>query len=190
MSPLKLKVIFIPGNGGGTVEDNWFPWLKRALEKLGLKVIAQNFPDSDLARASYWLPFLKKLGADKNTILIGHSSGAIAAMRYAQNHKLFGSVLVGANYTDLGDTKEKLSGYYDSPWNWSAIKRNQKFIIQFHSTDDPYIPVSEARYVHQHLNSDYFEFTNQGHFGYPKPKLTFPEIIAIVKKKLALYGKN
>ena len=34
-----IKAIFIPGNGGGSTKDNWFPYLKTELEKLGLEVI-------------------------------------------------------------------------------------------------------------------------------------------------------
>lgn len=69
-----MKAIFLPGNGGGSPKDNWFPYLQRELEKLNIEVIVEELPDSQLARAAYWLPFLKKLHADKNTILIGHSS--------------------------------------------------------------------------------------------------------------------
>ena len=84
-----MNVIFIPGNGGGTVRDNWFPYLKNELEKLGIEVIARDFPDPIAARENIWLPFLEnELKADENTILIGHSSGAVAAMRYAENHRL------------------------------------------------------------------------------------------------------
>jgi len=183
----KLKIVFIPGNGGGDINapDGWFPYLKREFEKIGVKVVSQNFPDPILARKKYWLPFLEKLGADENTILIGHSSGAVAAMRYAENHPILGSVLVSGEYTDLGMESEKVSGYYDQPWNWEAIKKNQKWIIQFHSTDDPFIPIEEARFIHQKLNSEYFEYTDQEHFGYPTPKLEFPEIIEKVREKLA-----
>ncbi len=187
-----MKVIFIHGNGGGTAEDNWFPYLKTEFEKMGLTVIAQTFPDNNLARASFWLPFLEKLGADENTIIIGHSSGATAAMRYAENHKLLGSILIGACYTDLGDPNEKASGYYDQPWDWQGIKQNQKFIAQFHSLDDPYIPISQAHYIRDHLASDYYEFTNRGHFMLDQnsANIKFPEVVKIVKEKLTLYGKN
>lgn len=179
-----IKAIFIPGNGGGTPKDNWFPYLKKELEKLGITVIDQNFPDSDLARAKYWLPFLKQLGADENTILAGHSSGAIAAMRYAENNKILGSVLVGSYHTDLGNENEKASGYFDKPWEWEKIKNNQKWIIQFSSTDDPWIPIAEPRYIHEKLDSDYHEFTDQGHFGGDYHKPEFPELIDAIKKHL------
>ena len=178
------KIIFLSGNGGGTPRDNWFPFVKEELTKLGLHVIDRDFPDNDIARAKYWLPFIKELGADGQTILVGHSTGAIASMRFAENNKILGSVLVAGYYTDLNDVKEKESGYFDSPWSWDAIKKNQKWIIQFSSTDDPWIPIEEARFVHEKLRTDYHEFTDQGHFGWQPKKETFPELVAAIKNHL------
>lgn len=43
----------------------------------------------------------------------GHSSGAEAAMRFAETHHVKGLVLVSACVTDLGDENERLSGYYN-----------------------------------------------------------------------------
>jgi hypothetical protein len=118
-----IKVILIPGNGGGSPNDNWFPSVQNELESQGVQVIADEFPDNDQARSNIWLPFLlNELGADENTILVGHSTGAIAAMRLAEISPILGSVLVGAYHTDLKIEKEKLSGYFDQPWNWDKIK--------------------------------------------------------------------
>ncbi len=182
----KLKIILIHGNGGGTNQDHWFPWVKIELQKLDLKVLSPNFPDPIKARAKYWLPYLKnELKADKNTIIIGHSSGAVAALKYAEKNQLFGSILIGCNHTDLGDQFEKQSGYFNTPWQWSKIKQNQNWIIQFASIDDPYIPIKEPRFIHKKLNSDYHEYKDQGHFGSPdQSKKQFPEIIKIIKQKL------
>jgi predicted alpha/beta hydrolase family esterase len=142
-----IRAILIHGNGGGKPTDNWLPYLQLELEKMGIKVESPQFPDADLARASYWIPFLKdNLKADDKTIIIGHSSGAIAAMKFAEKNRILGSVLVGAYHTDLGFEKEKLSGYFDTPWDWNAIKKNQQWIIQFAGFNDPWIPISEARY--------------------------------------------
>lgn len=178
------KVILIHGNGGGTGEDNWFPYVKKELEKAGIEVLNPTFPDNKLARAEYWLPFIKELGADENTILIGHSSGAIAAMRFAEKNQILGSVLVGGYYTNLGDEGEEQSGYFDSEWNWKKIKNNQKFIIQFNSKDDPWIPISEARCIHEKLNTEYYETETDGHFGGDKEYLEFPKLIEVLKTKL------
>ncbi len=181
----KIKIIFLHGNGNSTPHDNWFPYVKEALEKEGFTVVARQFPDAQLARASSWLPFLKnELLADENSILVGHSSGALASMRFAEQNKILGSVLVGAMHTDLGIESERLSGYFDTPWKWDAIKKNQQWIIQFASTDDPWIPIEEPRFVHQKLGSEYYEFTNQGHFGGDYYKQTFPELVNALKGKL------
>lgn len=176
-----MKIVLVHGNGGGTGEDNWFPEVKRELEKLGHQALSPTFPDNQVAHENIWLPYLKdELKADENTILIGHSSGGVAALRYAEQHKILGSVIVSANYTDLGDATEKASGYYAHPWDWEKIKANQKWILQFASTDDPYIPIAEARFIHERVGSEYFEFTDRGHFMMP----SFPQLIQkLVAKK-------
>lgn len=180
-----LRAVLIHGNGGGKPTDNWLPYLKTELGKLGIIAEAPQFPDADLARASYWIPFLKDtLKVDAETIIIGHSSGAIAAMRFAENNQLFGSVLVGAYHTDLGYETEKLSGYFSKPWDWNAIRRNQRWIIQFASTNDPWIPIEEARTVRDNLMPEYHESTFQGHFGGDYYKETFPEALEAIKAKL------
>lgn len=53
ISDKQLKAILLHGNGGSTVDDNWFPYAKLELEKLGLNVISKTFPDNKLARQEY-----------------------------------------------------------------------------------------------------------------------------------------
>lgn len=175
------QVILIHGNGGSTAGDIWLPYLERELSALGLAVINRTFPDNVRARAKYWLPFLEELGANEQTILIGHSSGAVAAMRYAETHRLFGSVLVSVCHTDLGDGGEAASGYYRAPWQWAQIKNHQRWIGIYHSTDDPHIPAAEARFVAAQLQCSYFEFTDRGHFVDSRE---FPEVVSFVHKQL------
>jgi predicted alpha/beta hydrolase family esterase len=173
------RVIIIPGNGGCSPADSWYPWVERELSALGLDVLNRQFPDAVKARAQFWLPFLEELGADANTILIGHSSGAVAAMRYAETHPLLGSVLVGVCHTDLGDSFEAQSGYYAAPWQWQKIRDHQQFVAIYNSTDDPHIPISEARHVASQLKASYFEFTDRGHFLDPH----LPEVVECVRRR-------
>jgi uncharacterized protein len=177
-----VKAIIIHGNGGCTAGDIWLPWVERELTALGVDVINQTFPDNIKARAAFWLPHLESLGTDENTILIGHSSGAVAAMRYAESHRLLGSILVGVCHTDLGDSFEAASGYYSSPWQWAAIRNNQKWIAIYNSSDDPHIPIAEARFVAAQLRCSFFEFTDRGHFVDSRQ---FPEVVDFVRRKIA-----
>jgi uncharacterized protein len=180
------RVVLLHGNGGGTGQDQWFPYIKRELEKLGVACEAPDLPDPELARSKYWLPFFEDtLRLGPNDLVVGHSSGALATLKYAETHKLGASILVGAYYTDLGYEDEKTSGYFDTPWQWGNIKSNQQWTAIFASTDDPYIPISEPQFIRDRLNSEYFEFQDHGHFGqHSKPKLEFPELLDFLKKKL------
>ena len=179
----EVKAILIHGNGGSTAGDIWLPWLERELTALGLTVVNRTFPDNVKARESIWLPFLEELGADADTIVIGHSSGAVAAMRYAESHRLLGSVLVGVCHTDLGDGGEAASGYYNRAWQWDRIRANQQWIAIFNSTDDPHIPIREARFVAAQLKCSYFESDDRGHFVDTRE---LPEALDFIKRKLEL----
>lgn len=181
------RVILLHGNGGGSGEDNWFPWLKYKLEKLNVTCETPDLPDPIEAKSTIWLPYIQDvLKADEDTILIGHSSGAVAAMRYAETHKILGSVLIGTYYTDLGDEREKASGYFDTPWQWEAIRNNQSWSVIFSSDDDPYIPIEEPRLIKDKLDSEYYEFSDRGHFGYDRDTPESPELLDVLKSKLDL----
>ena len=63
----------------------------------------EDMPDPYEAKQTIWLPFMRDvLKADERSIIVGHSSGAEAAMRYAEENKVRGIVLVAACHTDLG----------------------------------------------------------------------------------------
>lgn len=182
-----MKAILIHGNGGCTAADHWLPWLERQITALGVDVINHTFPDNVKARASVWLPYLESLDADEETILVGHSSGAVAAMRYAETHQLLGSVLVSVCHTDLGDACEAVSGYYRDPWQWRRIRENQQWVGIFHSTDDPLIPIAEARHVAAQLQGSYFEFSDRGHFNHSHE---FSEALDFIRRKLLSVGQS
>jgi len=180
-----MKVMIIPGNGDTLITNNWYQYVKKELEKLGLEVIAKNMPDPKLARKEIWIPFIKeKLFNDENAILIGHSSGAIAILKFLEENKCKLAIIVGAYHSDLGDELEKKSGYFDEPWKWDQIKNNAGKIVMFASQDDPYIPVSEPRLIKEKVDAEYHEYKDEGHFGVDVSKKEFPELILVIKKVL------
>ena len=166
-----MRVVIVPGNGCTDVARSlWYGWLRDELVKRGIETRLENMPDPFVAREKKWLPFMKEeLRCDEETIVVGHSSGAEACMRFAEKDRLGGMILVSACVTDLGDSNERKSGYYSRPWNWPSIVSNvDSFIRQFGSTDDPYIPWAEMERVceglRQHENFKLLQFEDKGHF--------------------------
>ncbi|GMI27831.1 hypothetical protein TeGR_g5110 [Tetraparma gracilis] len=184
-----MRVVIVPGNGGSPYPapllGNFYDALAAQLTNSGKfsEVFSKSMPDPNAARRSIWLPHLIDTAmVDADTIVIGHSSGAEAAMRLAETTKVKGLVLVAACHSDLGDAGERVSGWYPpsgGPWQWADIKANAGFIVQFHSTDDPFINIQEARVVAESLGSEFHEFQDRSHFFEP-----FPEAFDAIMKKL------
>ena len=168
-SSVRARAIILPGNGCTDIRrSNWYQYIESKLiqrKDLVYEVNMRTMPDPYEAKETEWIPFIiNDLGVDENTIVIGHSSGAVAALRLLETHKVLGVVLVSVCHTDLGEESERVSGYYSRPWDWNKIRSNAQWIIQYHSEDDPFIPREEADFVASQIQSDYTCFTNKSHF--------------------------
>jgi serine hydrolase len=162
---MKFRFIYIHGNETTNWRFAWTPWLKQELDHHGYETVFETMPDSIIARAEYWLPFMHdflKIGV--NDIIIGWSSGAVAAMRYAETYRIKGSILISSSYTDLGDDLEKQSGYFDQPWNWHSIRQNQDKIALFYGDDDPYIPQADFKFIASQLQPEVHKIPGAKHF--------------------------
>lgn len=182
MTDSKQRVIILPGNGCAPIETaNWYKWLQNELNKTGeFDAICEEMPDPDEAKKSIWLPFIRdQLKVDDQTIVIGHSSGAEACMRLCETDRVKGLILVSACHTDLGVENERLSGWYEPEWKWHNIKNNAGFIIQYHSADDRFIPISEAEFVNQALGSQFIRQNKRGHYL----RKTFPDLLELLINK-------
>ena len=189
-----MKVILIPGMGCTPIESsNWYLWFcdQVRLRSTGSSSDTQTnvecdlypYPDPYQCRESVWVPFVQtKIDDPAQTIIVGHSSGAACAMRlleqYGKNDRttpIRACILVAAAYTDLDDDDERQSEYFNRPWDWESIRRGCSTpIILFHGTDDPLIPVAEARYIAEQLTSkycDYRERKGKSHFFRPWDEL-------------------
>ena len=125
-----MNVILLPGSGcAPTLECNYYAWLRRALLDRGLvadvRVTVPSMPDAQLCRRKFWIPHCEDvLRADERSIVVGHSSGAVCALRLAERNRLRGIVLVAGYDDDLGDAGERASGYFDDAFDYEAIKAN------------------------------------------------------------------
>jgi predicted alpha/beta hydrolase family esterase len=180
----RRRVIIIPGNGSGCEAANFYPSLASSLRAGGFDAVLRDMPDPNVARSSIWLPFIiESLGADSESVLVGHSSGAVAALRLAEKNRYYAVVVVSVTDNDLGDDNERASGYYDAPWDWSAMRRNVQHLIMFASDDDPFIPIAVQRRVARELESaglgsvasgafEYVELSKRSHFfGRKQPEI-------------------
>jgi len=170
-------------------QGNWFPWLKKELENAGWKVYVPDLPHSNIPNCERYNTFLKSQEAfhiDNETVLIGHSSGALAVMGILQELPeevlVEHAVLVSAFVTNLGwDSLTEIAG---TPFDHEKIKKHARKITMLNGEEDPYIPLEEPKELAKKLDAELIILKDQGHFSSgddPKYK-TFPYLLELITK--------
>ena len=175
---------------GADSSADWFPWLKRQLEKRGFEVFVPDMPDTENPRIKEWVSYLGKLigGADKNTYLIGHSIGGQTIMRYlerlAPNEKIGGSVFVaGWFYLDNLKEEEKpiAKPWLETPINFKKINRACDKFIVFLSDNDPFGALEKNKKIFEEkLGAKVIIEHNKGHLGGDDDFTKLPSVLQAV----------
>jgi uncharacterized protein len=182
-----MKNAIILHGTGNTPEGNWFMWLKKELQALGYEVWLPQLPDADMPNAKKYNNLLLNSGFNfnKETILIGHSSGAVTILNLLQelteNVTVKASFLVGAFKGPLD--KRSRSELFPKPFDFKKIKSRCKKFVFIHSDDDPYCPFSDAEFLAEKLGGQLHIEKGQGHFNLetgPQYK-QFPLLLDLIK---------
>jgi len=168
-------------------KDNWFPWLKKELEKRGYTVWVPDLPKANRPNIKRYNEFILKnrnWQPNEETILIGHSSGAVAVLGLIQalpaNVFIKKAILVAPFTNDLG--WDSLKDLFEPPLDYAKIKHHAKEFIILHSDNDPYIPMKQAEEISKRLNTPLNIQHKQGHFAIssdPKYK-EFPLLLTLI----------
>ena len=160
----------------GTPKTDFYPWLKKELEKRNFKVIVPAMPDTKHPKIKSWITQLNKtIGKpNKNTYLIGHSIGCQTILRYLeslQNNSKVGGAIFVAGWFNL--TKE-VTGDEEQykiakPWlstkiNFSKVLKHTKKFTAIFSSNDPYVPLTDSKIFKAKLKAKIVTEKNKGHF--------------------------
>lgn len=171
--------IFIIHGSYGSPKENWFPWLKKELEKLGHKVFVPQFPIpvgkiQDSAYGGHDLKgWFKKLDEykkyiDKNTIFVAHSRGNIFLYHYLATLKNSVSavfmVAPWKKYIWYPKGWKKIDTFHRKPFNWKKISQNSQYFEVYQSTNDD-TSVEEGQVIARLLNAKLVIVKNAGHFN-------------------------
>ena len=158
-----MKKAYLIHGWSGTPEHGWFPWLKRELEGCGWTVDAPEMPDADAPAMDTWMPFLREriVEADEETVLVGHSMGGQAVLRFleqlADGQKVGRAVLVAGvidriSSTDAEDQKV-VGPWLTTPMDFQKIKHAVNEIVGIFSDNDKEIPLESERVLKEKLGA-------------------------------------
>jgi len=175
-----MSTIFIIHGVGGNPEENWFPWLKAELEKLGNKVIVPQFPTPEGQTLGNWLATLKNYEADltPESILIGHSLGGCFILNLLERYPARAAFLVAPVFGILGNAfDEGMKTFAQREFNWPTILANCSHFEIFHSDNDPYVPLTKAEDLSKHLNTPVTLVPGGGHLNQSAGYTKFRELL-------------
>jgi len=177
-----MKVVLMHGKDSSPA-DKWYPWFTSELKKRGIEATAPVLPHAADPVMDEWLAELDKTTPDAETVLVGHSRGGVAVLRWLEKQpedfKVKKVLLIATNSGDVADRhipSETNYGFYtEDGYDFEKIKTHCDEFVVFHSTDDEWVPFSNGEKIAAGLDAKFLTFENKGHFG--RSVSEFPELI-------------
>ncbi|VVB58628.1 Serine hydrolase [Candidatus Anstonella stagnisolia] len=182
-----MRNVLIVHGVGGYPEENWFPWMKRELGKLGCKVLVPQFPTPGNQTLGEWMGVFEaergELGED--AILVGHSLGAPFVLNVLEKCPAHAAFLVASFVGKAGNEyDEGMKSFAQRDFNWEKIRKNCGKFYVFHSDNDPYIKLEKGEEVAQKLGTELILVKDAGHFNAKAGYLEFGLLLEKIKKEL------
>lgn len=188
-STFTMANVFIIHGSYGYPRENWFPWLKTELEKLGHTVYVPQFPTPRGQTLNNWLKTFEKYRQYLNTtsVCIGHSCGVAFILNLLErlNHPIKTAFLVAGSVGLLHNKFDKVSSTFtDRKFDWEKIKNNCNKFHVLHSDNDPYVPLEYGERIAQELGVKLNLVKGAGHFNKKAGYTKFDLLLAMVKKEI------
>jgi len=169
------KRVYIIHGWAGYPEECWFLWLKKELEKQGIKAEVPQMPDAEAPKIDKWVSLLENLvqAPDKDTYLVGHSIGVQTILRYLEKvDTQIGGVLAVAGFYTLTNNafedeedKQTAKPWLETPIDNEIVKKNANKITAIFSDNDPYVPLKNEGLFKERLGAKTIVVENKGHMG-------------------------
>lgn len=172
-----MKRVYLIHGWDGHPEEGIFPWLKQKLETYSFEVFNPSMPEPLNPTIDKWVSFLtSQIGLpNENTILLGHSIGAQAILRYLEtldtNKKIGGAVFLAGwvNLTDEAYESEE-DREIGKPWiktliDWKKVKSHCEKFVGIWSDNDPLVPLTDSQIFQEKLGAEVIIEHDKGHFS-------------------------
>jgi len=147
----------------GSPKENFFPWLKKELEKRGYTVQVPVLPNTNNPDVSEQVDFvLKNCKFDEQTILLGHSLGSVIALKVLEKvKKPIRKLVLAAGFSEpkFLDKKRSFEKTFDWKFDFEKIKKNVSKIKILRATNDSAVPQERAETLQQHFGGEILDFT-------------------------------
>ncbi len=169
-----MKRVFLIHGCSGSPDGGWFSWLKKVLAEKGYTVVAPLMPNPETPKIEEWVVRLAKVVSepDKSTYFVGHSIGCQTIIRYLETiapQKVGGVFFVAGwfNFKQMEGVEEEMvaQSWIKTSIDFAKVKMTTKNFFALFSTNDPWVPTTDAELFQKNLGAEIFVIQNKKHFN-------------------------
>jgi len=134
-------------------QSNWFLDAKNFFQNKGYEVFAPYLPGNYYPRLAEWLRIIKQYHPDEEWILIGHSLGGVAILRFLEQatEMIAQAILTAAPIEPMQFTP--IANFFPPEFDYQAIKKNTSKINLIYEADDQMVPLEQGKILSRKLNA-------------------------------------
>jgi predicted alpha/beta hydrolase family esterase len=167
-----MQVLLMHGKDTDPTQK-WYPWFMQELGDKGVLTSCPPLPKAADPILDEWLAVIDDFDPGESSVLVGHSRGGVALLRWlerAQLHLRVKKVILiatnsgHASHMDM--PAESNYGFYTkNGFDFGTIKSHCDSFVVFHSVDDPWVSFKWGQENAEGLNAELVEFDDLKHFG-------------------------
>lgn len=185
-----MKCAYLVHGWGGRPDSGFRPWLKKQLEKEGYEVVVPALPDTGKPLIEKWVPCLQSVirDPDENTVLVGHSLGGPAVLRYLEtlpDGVHVGKTVLVAPVVDaiMGLSPEETAfskPWFETPIDVEKVRRSAGKMIGFFSDDDHWVPIESGKIFKERYGATTIIEHHMGHYSEESGVSEVPTILKAI----------
>lgn len=159
-----MKRVIIIHGWESAPDEHWYQEEKIKLEGMGYEVAVPAMPNSAHPVKDEWVEAITDFNPNEESVLIGHSLGAPAILRYLEKtDKKVGKVFLIAGFAkDLGFNETQ--NFVIDPFDWETIKKNADEFIVLNQVKDPWVPFAIGEEMAINLDVEIVRVVGNNHF--------------------------
>ena len=161
-----MKRVLIIHGWESNSREHWFLGAKERLEKKGYEVTVPDMPNAFYPKQDEWVEVIENFNLDENSILIGHSLGGVAILRYLEKAEkpVDKCIFIATPIKKLGKGFEPIENFLEKDFEWGEIKKKAKQFIVFAQDRDPYVPLEHGKDLAKNLGAELVIVEGNDHF--------------------------
>jgi predicted alpha/beta hydrolase family esterase len=173
-----MKTACIVHGWDGSPDEPMLAWLRGRLVANGYEVAAPAMPEPAMPTIAAWVGKLQEVvRPSEETVLIGHSVGCQAVLRYLETLPAgvrVGQVVLIAPWMRLDEETIREEGeevreiarpWMETPIDFAKVRSHAGACTAIFSDNDPFVPLSEQGLFREKLGATIVVEHGQGHFS-------------------------